>query len=104
MVGAEQQRSGAAEGDQGDACHTREDQAAAQAAADVHRPAPTAAESRSAQSNESRYQQHLAIGLARWYGWRVAHRDRRSNLPRGVRLDRKSTRLNSSHMSISYAV
>src|SRR5207249_9738302 len=35
---------------------------------------------------------------------RVSGRDRQDHEPRGDRRDRKSTRLNSSHVSISYAV
>src|SRR5256886_10089498 len=50
-------------------------------------------------------QQHLV--LHSWHRWRVAHRRARSRRLRGVErvsLDRKSTRLNSSHSQISYAV
>src|SRR6266480_7983205 len=46
----------------------------------------------------SRSPTHAAVGL------RVGHPARAAPRPRGSLADRKSTRLNSSHMSISYAV
>src|SRR5438876_8954524 len=46
----------------------------------------------------------LAEAILNVVGDRVGHEKRAGNFQQGRRLDRKSTRLNSSHPSISYAV
>src|SRR3989440_3192331 len=46
----------------------------------------------------------LSVGAGRCDAWSASTSRRRSSMRTGARLDRKSTRLNSSHDQISYAV
>src|SRR3989442_7391489 len=50
------------------------------------------------------YKQHLGIDVQEWGGTAFTWTDAAGNPTKGTTVDRKSTRLNSSHVRISYAV